>query len=167
MKNAKTVSTVNTFARQVSGFARWQIEALLNQTGLDFFLAYLGTEISDKLVTALRERFGNVQRVTGSRNAVLIVNALGGLAGFNVTRKGDTYTRLHGAVEVTGSVAALEAAYGKKAVSFGTEATFNKMSLSLKVGRNSELRGIKKAKAVKAKKTTGKEKEDSENDGEE
>lgn len=148
---------INTFARQVSGFARWQVFALIAQTGLDFCGCWLGTEISDKFVTLLRERIGALHAVRGKQDKVLLVIGAG-LTGWRVAASGDTYTRTHGAQSVTGSITALQAVYGKANVRIGSEKEFNTLAQKMKVNRNSELRAPKKTEAKKtAKKKTATE----------
>jgi hypothetical protein len=120
MANKNT--TVLVQSAQTTGFARWQIFKLA-LSGLDYFAAFVGTEISDKLVCGLRAASTDIVGASlgKARSDILLVEGRK-LFAWPVKTNGDVYERTHkdenGEMPIRGSVKVLQAAFGAKAVRF-------------------------------------------------
>lgn len=109
-------------------YNRFQVAALASQLGIDSHAAWMGNEISDKLVSSLvesREKLAKVE-MERSKTAVLVIDARKVFV-WRVTLCGDTYERSIGAHNVRGSLALLREIYGAASVTVTNEAGAAKM----------------------------------------
>lgn len=153
---ANSNKTVSVKSAQVTGFARWQIFKLA-MAGLDYFTAFVGTEINDKLVVGLRSAADKVVDTSlgKAKTAILLVNGRK-LFAWEVKANGDVYERTHkdenGSMAVRGSIGALKLAYGANNVRFVSLKELTAMAQKQKMDKDCALAlGIETAKKAVAK----------------
>ena len=153
--NRDTVADSQAQRAQMSGFARHSVFKLA-MSGVDFFTAFCGTEIQDKLVVSLRSRVSDVlgASLAKAKSGVLMIDGAK-LFAWNVKVAGDTYERSHidefGKTHaMRGSLSALQSNYGKSNVRLVTLAELQKLAQSRKVDKGcANALGLTLGKTVK------------------
>ena len=140
---------------QVTGFSRFAIFKLA-MTGVDFFTAFCGSQIADKLTCELRGKMTDLlgASMAKAKSGILMVDG-SRIFAWNVKLAGDVYERTHvddagKSHAMRGSVSALATQYGKANVRLVTLAELAKLAKSKKVDKGCALALGLKLATVKA-----------------
>lgn len=122
---------------QKTGFARWQVLALASQLGVDTHAAFIGSEISDKLIVSLAEMKDKLDgaSLAAAKTALVVIDGAERVFVWKAKVNGDVYSRNVGAHDVRGSLALLRSIYGAQRVSVTDENGARKILAQKKADR--------------------------------
>lgn len=146
---------------QNKGYNRAQVQALVINDGLDAHASWLGKQINDKFIGALRMRQADLEghSMKGAAETLLAVEGADKVFVWKIKLAGDVYERSVGKMSARGSIALLRATYGAKNVHTGNADSMSKLLATKKAckktldfyGLASLVKNVTPVKTVKVK----------------